>query len=93
MTLNEFQTERTRIISEMLDNPDKYGIYPTTKCFESLDKLFLESQLSEPDKELGEWKLPTTYQLGRLIAELHTSNDPQAKLLIDHLKSKINTNN
>ena len=53
----------------------------------------LESQLSEPDKELGEWKLPTPYQLGRLIAELHTSNDPQAKLLIDYLKSKINTNN
>jgi len=56
MTLNEFQTERTRIISEMLDNPDKYGIYPTTKCFESLDKLFLESQ-SEViyPREFVEW--------------------------------------
>ena len=40
MTKDEFITERTRIISEMLDNPDKNGIYPTTKCFEQLDKVF-----------------------------------------------------
>ena len=53
----------------------------------------LEQQIKEPEdelrEELGEWKLPTTYQLGRLIAELHTSNDPQVKLLIDYLKSKM----
>jgi len=40
MTKKEFINERTRIISEMLDNPDKYGIYPTTKCFIALDELF-----------------------------------------------------
>ena len=40
MTKDEFVTERTRIISEMLDNPDKHGIYPTTKCFAELDALF-----------------------------------------------------
>lgn len=40
MTKDEFVTERTRIISEMLDNPDKHGIYPTTKCFDELDALF-----------------------------------------------------
>ena len=40
MTKEEFIKERTRIISEMLDNPDDYGIYPTTKCFEQLDELF-----------------------------------------------------
>ena len=40
MTKEEFITERTRIISEMLDNPDENGIYPTTKCFEQLDELF-----------------------------------------------------
>ena len=38
--IDEFITERTRIISEMLDNPDENGIYPTTKCFGQLDKLF-----------------------------------------------------
>lgn len=40
MNKEEFITERTRIISEMLDNPDEYGIYPTTKCFNDLDDLF-----------------------------------------------------
>jgi len=42
MTKEEFITRRTNIISEMLDNPDKYGIYPTTKCFAALDNLFDE---------------------------------------------------
>ena len=40
MTKDEFITERTNIISEMLDNPDKCGIYPTTECFRKLDNLF-----------------------------------------------------
>lgn len=40
VTKEEFITERTRIISEMLDNPDKHGIYPTTKCFKELDVLY-----------------------------------------------------
>lgn len=40
MKKEEFIAERTRIISEMLDNPSKNGIYPTTKCFEQLDALF-----------------------------------------------------
>ena len=31
-------TDRTKIISKMLDNPDEYGIYPTTICFNELDK-------------------------------------------------------
>ena len=50
MTKEEFITERTRIISEMLDNPDKYGIYPTTKCFNSLDALFDKIILSNKAK-------------------------------------------
>jgi len=46
MTKEEFINERKRIISEMLDNPDEYGIYPTTKCFNELDALF-EKIISE----------------------------------------------
>lgn len=42
MNKAEFQKRRTEIISEMLDNPDEIGIYPTTKCFERLDQLFDE---------------------------------------------------
>jgi len=52
MTKDEFITRRTRIISEMLDNPDKYGIYPTTKCFEALDALFDEINYSVSDEEI-----------------------------------------
>lgn len=42
MTKEEFQTRRTEIISNMLDNRDKYGIYPTTICFKEFDKVFEE---------------------------------------------------
>ncbi len=40
MTKDKFVSERTRIISNMLDNPDKYGIYPTGICYAELDLLF-----------------------------------------------------
>ena len=42
MDKNEFIAKRTEIISRMLDNPDKYGIYPTTTCYAELDDLFDE---------------------------------------------------
>lgn len=40
MNKKEFIDKRTKIISKMLDNPDEYGIYPTTICFAELDDLF-----------------------------------------------------
>ena len=40
MTYEEFRTERTNIISRMLDNSDKYGIYPSSICFDELDKVY-----------------------------------------------------
>ena len=40
MKKDKFIIERTKIISEMLDNPDENGIYPTSKCFEALDEVF-----------------------------------------------------
>jgi len=40
MSKEEFITERTRIISELLGNPGESGIYPTTQCFAALDDLF-----------------------------------------------------
>lgn len=42
MTKSDFVTRRTQIISKMLDNPDKHGIYPTTNCFVELDDIFDE---------------------------------------------------
>ncbi len=35
--MGKFQKERTDAISEMFDNKDKYGIYPTGKFFARLD--------------------------------------------------------
>jgi hypothetical protein len=49
MTKDEFVTARTKILSKMLDNPDQYGIYPTSVAFAELDDLF--DQLSE-DKNI-----------------------------------------
>jgi len=40
ITKDKFITERTKIISRMLDNPDEYLIYPTTNCFAELDDLY-----------------------------------------------------
>ena len=35
--MGRFQKERTEAISEMFDNVDSYGIYPTSKFFARLD--------------------------------------------------------
>jgi len=35
--MGEFQKERTDAISEMFDNEDAYGIYPTSRFFARLD--------------------------------------------------------
>ena len=40
--LEKFQKRRTKIISKMLDNPDKHGIYPSSQAYKELDKLFLD---------------------------------------------------
>ena len=42
MTKEKFITKRTKIISNMLDNPDKHGLYQTTACFAELDDLYDE---------------------------------------------------
>jgi len=48
---NDWINGRTAIISEMLDNPDKYGIYPTTRCFEKLDELHYKLMESYAKKQ------------------------------------------
>lgn len=48
--VKEFQKERTEAISEMFDNPDKSGIYPTTKFFNRIDNFWKEKfNLTEED--------------------------------------------
>jgi hypothetical protein len=50
--IKEFQKERTDAISEMFDNVDKFGIYPTSEFFNRIDKFWLEKfNLKEEDLE------------------------------------------
>ncbi len=44
--LARFQKERTDAISEMFDNEDEHGIYPTGKFFARIDKCF-ENELAQ----------------------------------------------
>ena len=50
-SIGKFQKERTDAISEMFDNVDEHGIYPTTKFFVRLDNcvrgLLIEAQLTD----------------------------------------------
>ena len=39
--IKEFQSERTKAISEMFDNVDEYGIYPTTNFFNRIDNFWM----------------------------------------------------
>ena len=36
--MDKDRTEICNIMSEMLDNPDEHGIYPTTKAYDALEK-------------------------------------------------------
>jgi len=45
----EFQRERTEAISEMFDNVDEHGIYPTSLFFARLDRA-LERALSQQEE-------------------------------------------
>lgn len=48
--VKEFRKERTNAISEMFDNVDKYGIYPTTKFFNRIDNFWKNKfNLTEED--------------------------------------------
>jgi hypothetical protein len=85
-----FSKERTEAITEMFDNKDKDGLYPTTKFFNRIDKSNLSSQLRliEGFREMVEKKiskLPDTagneYERGKylslydLLSELGSINE------------------
>lgn len=48
--LATFQKVRTDAISEMFDNPDKYGLYPTGIFFAKLDACVEQLLKEVPDK-------------------------------------------
>lgn len=76
MTKEEFISARTRIISNMLDNPDEYGIYPTTKCFNELDALYDELtkplQITTPTKPIR-----TAEEILRVVYDKYVKLHPE----------------
>lgn len=46
----EIRTEICAAISEMLDNPDRIGIYPTTRCFNRLEQFILAQVEAERER-------------------------------------------
>jgi len=67
MDLEEFRTKRTDIISEMLDNPDDRGIYPTGKCYRKLDELFVQMAVrAEYWENIGRQEESRNRKLGRV---------------------------
>ena len=52
--LGEFQKERTDAISEMFDNVDEFGIYPTTEFFRRLDVAVQKAVDRAVDEVMGE---------------------------------------
>lgn len=52
MKKEEFIKERTRIISEMIENPNEIGIFPTGNCFQELDKLYRKIMFAERGKKI-----------------------------------------
>ena len=52
MTKENFIEERTRIISELLNNRDEQNTNPTTKCFEEFDKLYDKIVTSDSNRIL-----------------------------------------
>lgn len=59
---NDIRGEICRIVSEMLDNPDKYGIYPTTRCYDQLEFLIKHLRM----------------QIGYLAGELQIAGDKRS---------------
>lgn len=42
--MGPFRKEICEIVSEMLDNPNEIGIYPTSACYEKLDALIEQQE-------------------------------------------------
>lgn len=68
------RTEICKIVSEMLDNPDKHGIYPTSTAYTKLE-LYIES---ERIKAVG-------WMYSKACTELDKGNDLRLQTVPDIL--------
>lgn len=67
-----------KIISEMLDNPDDCGIYPTTKCYDDLEK-YVEGVRAEA---IG-------WTHADACCDLDKGNDPRKKIIPEMLERAL----
>ncbi|MCP3684605.1 MAG: hypothetical protein GY861_18210 [bacterium] len=90
------------IVSRMLDNPGKYGIYPTSKCYQELYEFVLErekeARADEREKMIEKIKTkfepwgalpanpPNTFEVGNTVGR-HNSHNEFCHNLYEYLKS------
>lgn len=72
--MDKDRTEIYNTISEMLDNPDKYGIFPTTECYDKLERYIEEVRieslgwaLAESCTTLDKGKDPRKSEIGEIL--------------------------
>ena len=88
MKKDEFITRRTEIISDMLDNPDQYTIYPTTKAFKEFDKLF--DELEKEVQAIKKQNKQLSVCLGQLMRSMLAHPDCTEGSEFDDFTSKAN---
>ena len=78
--MDKDRTEICKIISEMLDNPDKHGIYPTSTAYTKLE-LYIEGERA---KAIG-------WTHANACSALDKGNDPRLQEVPDILdRARIN---
>jgi len=84
--ITQDRNEIYEIISEMLDNPDEFGIYPTTKCFQDLEDLLRKVRFeavgwtwAEACNQLDSGIDPREYNQGLLVENAAKDLNPEWK--------------
>lgn len=87
------------IISEMLDNPDESGIYPTTKCFDALEKILNEKDAAKQEA-IAKPKLTASEAIYGFTAWLTTRKEKtvmsaahECSCCVDLIRTFIKANN
>lgn len=82
--IKQDRNEVFEIISEMLDNPDEFGIYPTTKCFQDLEDLLQKVRFqavgyawAEACSQLDNGLDPRKYNQGLLLENATKDLNPE----------------
>ena len=86
--IGKFQKERTDAISEMFDNKDEHGIYPTTQFFSRLDsqaREIAEISFKAGQKSMGEpWdREQTVFADGKKAGQREVVEWMKSKMMLE----------